>query len=45
MCIRDSVDTRRRTSMDFVRGLCVHFDKEVTAILKQYVQRLLSEVQ
>eukprot|EP00823_Brevimastigomonas_motovehiculus_P000300 TRINITY_DN1039_c1_g1_i1.p1 TRINITY_DN1039_c1_g1~~TRINITY_DN1039_c1_g1_i1.p1 ORF type:complete len:1035 (-),score=332.19 TRINITY_DN1039_c1_g1_i1:1418-4522(-) len=37
------VDTRRRTTVDFVRGLCKFFEAEVTSILKNYVSALLKE--
>lgn len=37
------VDTRRRTTVDFVKGLCRHFETEVTAILKEYIVTLISE--
>ncbi len=37
------VDTRRRTTIDFVRGLRVQFNQEVSNILKTFVMHLLSE--
>lgn len=37
------IDTRRRTTVEFVRGLCVHFESEITAILKEYVNMLLTD--
>jgi exportin-2 (importin alpha re-exporter) len=37
------IDTRRRTTVDFVQGLCHHFEARVTAILKNYVGVLLKE--
>jgi exportin-2 (importin alpha re-exporter) len=37
------VDTRRRITIEFVRGLRVLFNQEVTAILKNYVSSLLQE--
>lgn len=36
-------DTRRRITMDFVQGLCTHFEAQITEILKQYVGHLLQE--
>lgn len=39
------IDTRRRTTVDFVRGLCRHHEKKVTAILKTYVEALLKQYQ
>jgi len=39
------VDTRRRTTINFVRGLCKYFEKEVTQILKSYVESLLKQYQ
>jgi exportin-2 (importin alpha re-exporter) len=37
------VDTRRRTTIDLVRGLCVLFNDQVSGILKQHVNVLLQE--
>jgi exportin-2 (importin alpha re-exporter) len=37
------IDTRRRTTVDFVRGLCVHFESEISTLLKQYVGVLLQQ--
>jgi exportin-2 (importin alpha re-exporter) len=37
------IDTRRRITMDFVQGLCTHFEVQITEILKQYVGYLLQE--
>eukprot|EP00468_Gymnochlora_sp_CCMP2014_P003932 CAMPEP_0167761540 /NCGR_PEP_ID=MMETSP0110_2-20121227/12233_1 /TAXON_ID=629695 /ORGANISM="Gymnochlora sp., Strain CCMP2014" /LENGTH=912 /DNA_ID=CAMNT_0007648243 /DNA_START=155 /DNA_END=2893 /DNA_ORIENTATION=- len=39
------VDTRRRTTVDFVRGLCKFFEKQVTQILKGYIEVLLKRYQ
>mmetsp|Transcript_24536 Transcript_24536/g.59067 ORF Transcript_24536/g.59067 Transcript_24536/m.59067 type:complete len:963 (+) Transcript_24536:192-3080(+) len=39
------VDTRRRTTVDFIRGLCKFFEKEVTAIMNGYVEGLLKQYQ
>eukprot|EP00462_Mataza_sp_D1_P023236 CAMPEP_0175130734 /NCGR_PEP_ID=MMETSP0087-20121206/6161_1 /TAXON_ID=136419 /ORGANISM="Unknown Unknown, Strain D1" /LENGTH=952 /DNA_ID=CAMNT_0016412965 /DNA_START=72 /DNA_END=2930 /DNA_ORIENTATION=+ len=36
-------DTRRRTTMDFVQGLCLHFEAQITEILKGYVANLLTQ--
>eukprot|EP00457_Paulinella_chromatophora_P000950 gb/GEZN01000952.1/.p1 GENE.gb/GEZN01000952.1/~~gb/GEZN01000952.1/.p1 ORF type:complete len:1035 (+),score=156.51 gb/GEZN01000952.1/:38-3142(+) len=36
-------DTRRRTSVDFVRGLCVNFEEKITAILKNDISTLMGE--
>jgi exportin-2 (importin alpha re-exporter) len=37
------VDTRRRTSLDFIHGITQHYEAQVTQILKQYVDALLAE--
>lgn len=37
------IDTRRRITMDFVQGLCTHFEVQITEILKGYVGYLLQE--
>lgn len=37
------VDTRRRTSVDFIHGLTLHFESQISAILKAYVEMLLAE--
>lgn len=34
-------DTRRKTAMDFIRGICKYFEKEVTDILKNYIKDLM----
>lgn len=36
-------DTRRRTAADLVTALCVHFEPQVTEILKQYIAYLLGQ--
>lgn len=37
------VDTRRRTSVDFIHGLTQHFESEISRILKGYVELLLAD--
>ena len=37
------LDTRRRGACDLVRGLCVHWEAQVTAIFSGYIQHLLAE--
>ena len=37
------VDTRRRNAVDFIHGLTVHFESQISAILKGYVDLLLAE--
>ena len=37
------VDTRRRTSLDFIHGITQHYEAQVTQILKQYVAALLGQ--
>lgn len=37
------VDTRWWMTSDFIRGLCVHCEDEVSALLKGHVQVLLKE--
>lgn len=37
------LDTRRRTTVDFVQGLCHFFEQHITNILKEYVGVLLKE--
>ena len=37
------VDTRRRNTVDFIHGLTVHFEAQISQILKGYVDRLLAE--
>lgn len=39
------VDTRRRMTIDFVRGICTHFENEITSILMNYIQSLLQQYQ
>jgi exportin-2 (importin alpha re-exporter) len=39
------VDTRRRTTVDFVRGMCRHHEEKITTILKGYVGKLLQAFQ
>ena len=36
------VDTRRRVTVDFIRGLLVNFDREVTELMKGYVGELIA---
>jgi len=37
------VDTRRRTTVDFVKGLCKYFEERITNLLKGYIAQLLQE--
>lgn len=37
------VDTRRRTSVDFIHGLTVHFESQISVVLKGYVEMLIAE--
>jgi exportin-2 (importin alpha re-exporter) len=37
------VDTRRRTTIEFIRALLIHFEAELTAIVKSYVGQLIQD--
>lgn len=36
------MDTRRRGSVELIRGLCAHFEKPVTEIFTEYIKNLLA---
>jgi hypothetical protein len=40
-CPGSDSDTRRRTAVDFVKGLCVCYEEKVTQILLAYTKVLL----
>lgn len=37
------VDTRRRTAVDFIHGLTMHYEAQISTILKGYVTNMLKE--
>ena len=41
--LENDADTRRRNTVDLIHGLCVHFEAEISTLLKKYVGMLIAE--
>ncbi len=41
--VENDADTRRRNTVDLIHGLCVHFEVEISTLLKNYVGILIQE--